>query len=98
MVAPQGIDELIRAHRLALARRQGLQNDTVARTQTSRAIHGQWTENGDVHTTTVLGEQARVNGTDTRWIPDEGPTGTGVRENCRRRAARPANMTGAHTP
>jgi len=73
MVAPQSIDELVGAHGLALARGQGLQYDTVTRTQTARAVHGHWTENGDAHTTTVLGEWARVNGTDTQWIPEGAP-------------------------
>ena len=38
----------------------------------------------------------RCGRTDTRRIPDRVPAGTGPRENCWRRAARPANLTGAH--
>ena len=70
---------------------QSLKHDAVAGPQTSRAIHGERTEDGDAHTTTVLGSPRCVNGTDTGRIPAEAPSDTGSRDNCPRRAARPAN-------
>ncbi len=81
MVAPQGVHEFFGAHGLALARGQSLEYDAVARTQTSRAVHGHRAENGDAHAPTVLLPKGGVNETDTRWIPRQSPTGTGVLEN-----------------
>jgi hypothetical protein len=69
VVAPDGVGELVRAHRVPQPRGQGLQYDSVVGAETARSVDGQRTKDVDPHPPRVLGPASPVNALCTRPVP-----------------------------